>query len=647
MPSNSTENQQALHPGMRQLIAIAIVGVCLLAGLFWAHLQKEPSQTRYFDIRATQYAYTPHRIIVNKGDEVHMRLKAPDEVHGFFLEGEAIDAVIFPGRLMFNVREASQGKSFYVPKCEMSFIANKFCKFRYRCSVTCGSLHPFMQGELIVRPNHPLWAGLGAAVGMLLAGLYLMFARPSQADSSSRQPWRYDLFEHFPKLKWLLERRWFQFALLLPMLAAFLLLLIAGFWGTPIGNRNIIITCVWILWWFLLISIMIPFGGRIWCAACPFPFLGEWFQRRRLIGVGPDPARMWRGFKRWPTRFSNIWLQNVFFLALCTFSAPLVTRPVATAFVLAGMVLAATLIAMIYRYRSFCNYICPVSGFMSLYSMASMVEVRSRDTHVCGACRSKACKVGSEQGWGCPWDEHPGNMQRNNYCGMCMECFKTCPHDNMTLRARPLCSDDRIERFDEAWKAIIMINLALVYSVTLLGPWGTVKNWANISEVGDWGGFLIYTAIIWLSSLVVLPGIWGMLAAFGKRLSGSTKVGARTLFTRYSYLLVPLGLCAWIAFSIPLLMVNVTHIIATFSDPMGWGWNLFGTAHMPWTPILPEYLVYAQLPILLLGLGFCLKRGHTLATTLYEDRAQALRSLLPFSVAATVITAGFMLLFAG
>ena len=25
-------------------------------------------------------------------------------------------------------------------------------------------------------------------------------------------------------------------------------------------------------------------------------------------------------------------------------------------------------------------------------------------------------------------------MDRNNYCGFCMECIKTCPHDNMTLR---------------------------------------------------------------------------------------------------------------------------------------------------------------------------------------------------------------------
>jgi len=279
--------------------------------------------------------------------------------------------------------------------------------------------------------------------------------------------------------------------------------------------------------------------------------------------------------------------------------------------------------------------------------MASMVEIRSRDPQVCGQCRSKACVFGSDKGWGCPWAQNPGRMQRNNYCGMCMECIKTCPYDNMTLRARTFCADDRIERYDEAWKAFIMVTLALVYSVTLLGPWGTMKNWANISEMGDWIGFLIYAGGIWLSSLVVLPGLWALAAVIGKRLSGTGSIPARTLFLRYSYLLVPLGLCAWIAFSIPLIMVNVTHILSTVSDPMGWGWNLFGTANLPWTPIFPEYLIYVQLPVLLFGLAVCLGRGTALAESLYGDRRQGVRSLFPFALLSTGIIAAFMILFAG
>ena len=53
-------------------------------------------------------------------------------------------------------------------------------------------------------------------------------------------------------------------------------------------------------------------------------------------GVGRN--RMWELRKRWPKKLSNIWLQNIGFLGLCTFSALLLTRPVVSVPVFAGLV---------------------------------------------------------------------------------------------------------------------------------------------------------------------------------------------------------------------------------------------------------------------------------------------------------------------
>jgi len=634
----------AVQKILRRTAALCVVLACAAAFAVWPDPVRRGAEVRRFDIRATQYAYDPARIVVAQGDEVRIRLASRDVVHGFFMEGQDLDAFVYPGRLLFNLRRTSQGPA-YVPVEEMVFRADRFGKYRYRCSVTCGTLHPFMQGELIVEPNYPYRVGMGAAVGILLAGLLLMFtAKGGPAPASTR---RLDLVRAVPLVGWILRRRWLQFAFMLPGLAFLVLFVIAGFWGSPIGNRNIVITFVWILWWFLLIAVLLPLGSRIWCMACPFPFFGEWLQRRRLIGMRSDARTMWRRFRSWPARLSNIWLQNFFFLALCTFSAVLVTRPAATATVLFGLVLAATALSAVYRHRAFCNFLCPVSGFLSLYAMAALVEVRPRDPAACRGCRDKACVAGSDSGWGCPWAQNPGRLQRNNYCGMCMECIKACPNDNMTLNLRPFCSDVRIKSADEAWKALIMVSLALVYSVTLLGSWGKVKAWANVSEVGDWVGFFTYAAIIWCGSLAVLPGVWALACALGSRLAGSGHVSVQTLFRRYAYVLVPLGLTAWAAFSVPLVMINWSYIQATASDPLGWGWNLLGTADIRWRPLFPEYLVYVQLPLLLVGLVYALKRGYAIAFSLWEDRRKAALSLMPTALVCTAVVMTFITLFAG
>lgn len=125
---------------------------------------------RYITIKANKYAYDPPVLRVNKGDTIHLSLVSGDVTHGFFLEGYDLDAQIPPGDFNFKVRRPSRS-SDYKSTDEVSFVANKSGKYRYRCSNTCGFMHPFMQGELIVNPNslYPTSTGMlfGLAVGML------------------------------------------------------------------------------------------------------------------------------------------------------------------------------------------------------------------------------------------------------------------------------------------------------------------------------------------------------------------------------------------------------------------------------------------------------------------------------------------------
>jgi ferredoxin len=423
---------------------------------------------------------------------------------------------------------------------------------------------------------------------------------------------------------------------------------VAGLAGSPVGNRNIIVTIVWILWWFLLIAILVPVGGRAWCLACPLPFFGEWLGRGRLLR-GPRPAAPPGRSRprRWPARFRNLWVQNLLFIAICSVSTILVTRPSLTAIVLLALVAGAIAVHAAWERRTFCRYLCPLNGWMSLYAMTAMTEVRARASAVCGTCGRRSCVKGTDAAWPCPWLAVPYRLDRNNHCGLCMECVKACPNGNVTLHLRPFCSDRAVRGLDEAWMAFVMIVLAVAYSVTLLGPWRTVRQWANVTEAGDWTGFAIHTATVWVAALAVMPGIWYGASWISATWLAGGRIAPRDVFVRYSFMLVPLGLMAWIGFSLPLVLVNHTHITSSLSDPLGFGWDLFGTAAQRWEPFIPSAIPYMQVALLLAGLATAFTSGRHVARDLCGASRAAVRSLLPHAAVCIAITLVLLRLYAG
>ncbi|HET6383719.1 MAG TPA: hypothetical protein VFJ58_10030 [Armatimonadota bacterium] len=137
-------------------------------------------RNRTIKITARKYAYDPPVIRLNQGDHVTIYLKSADVTHGFYLEGYDIDAHISPEEKPL-LRHPSYERD-YKKVNNIQFVANKTGKFHYRCSVTCGYMHPFMLGEMVVAPNHPFGAGVGAAFGLMLAMLVLSAGRGAKRE---------------------------------------------------------------------------------------------------------------------------------------------------------------------------------------------------------------------------------------------------------------------------------------------------------------------------------------------------------------------------------------------------------------------------------------------------------------------------------
>jgi heme/copper-type cytochrome/quinol oxidase subunit 2 len=108
---------------------------------------------RTFHIIASRFEYSPAILTVNPGDRVTIELTTTDVVHGLSLDSYNLAVTADPGQT-----------------ARLTFIASRPGSFRFRCTVTCGNMHPFMIGKLKVGHNTLLWRAVALAGLALLAG---------------------------------------------------------------------------------------------------------------------------------------------------------------------------------------------------------------------------------------------------------------------------------------------------------------------------------------------------------------------------------------------------------------------------------------------------------------------------------------------
>lgn len=630
---------------MKRILLISTVVLLSLTTFSCSQAEANVSskgKVRHIELRAKRFSYTPSTITVNKGDKLVLKLISEDVTHGFFLDGYDVEFYVHPGETR-----------------EVIINADKAGKFIFRCSKTCGEFHPYMVGHLKVLPNTRF---LGATLLVALLGLgSLGFSLRSKGNPNPHEKlfgliplnWRFELTK-FKIVRQLLKSRWFPLVPILINLFIFAIILVAGFvGGLSSGNYNFGIMIVWILWWVLLMIIMVPVIGRFWCMVCPFPLFGDWLQRLKLVKVGRQKSFGLN--KRWPNEIRNLWPLVILFFVSTWFSGFFTVRPFATFIFLSIIIGTATVVALIYGKRTFCLFMCPVSGFQGLYANFSLCEVRVKDPEVCKGHTPKTCVVGNEKGYGCPWMEQPYDLNRNTYCGLCMECFKSCPHDNMAFNLRPFGADLLAERkrtddkyrrrgLDEAFKALTMIGIFMVFFTAFQSPSGEFKDMVRATTLSGYFSYITEAAFV---DFLFIPGLFLLFAYLSKKFSRNREVKLKDVFVNFSYCLVPIGLGIWAAFSLGIIFPNGSYILHILSDPFAWGWDLFGTAKYPWSPFLTGAMPFLQITLILAGLLFALDYGFKFARQTFATITEAKRGWIPMLVFLVGINIYFMNLFVG
>jgi hypothetical protein len=106
--------------------------------------------------------------------------------------------------------------------------------------------------------------------------------------------------------------------------------------------------------------------------------------------------------------------------------------------------------------------------------------------------------------------------------------------------------------------------------------------------------------------------------------------------------LIPIALVYAVSHYFSLLVGQGQAAIQLASDPLGQGWNLFGTADMTvdLTPLSPNTIWYVQVAALLAGHVAGLMLAHDRAVELFLRSRQALHTQYPFLVLMVLYTVG-------
>jgi len=207
----------------------------------------------------------------------------------------------------------------------------------------------------------------------------------------------------------------------------FMLIIYLGFLGSQTPGYNISLELTWGLWEPLIILSCI-LTARIWCAFCPVGALSSLVSRKYGL------KRNIPSFIRSNGGYLAAAGLGLIFLSEVVFNMP--SSPRATAMLILSIFLPAVILALVYRRRIWCRFLCPLGKLVGFLSRCSPLELRANYNICNNDCRDHSCYVGNDYQAGCPVFEAPFVLHSNQECILCGDCIKSCPHQSPVLNLR-------------------------------------------------------------------------------------------------------------------------------------------------------------------------------------------------------------------
>jgi hypothetical protein len=253
-----------------------------------------------------------------------------------------------------------------------------------------------------------------------------------------------------------------------------------------------------------------------------------------------------------------------------------------------------------------------------LLARFSPTEVRVLDPAVCQEC-SLSCR------------------DLDGDCIDCYACFRQAAAAQRQWNLRPFAVG--LARHETITVSQMVFVLLLLATVTFDGfmatpVWGEVESALLTAPPPLGGGNMTLVRTL---GLLLVPGlfielymIFGFLMAVmsGKRLS------TLRLARAFTFSLVPIAIAYHMAHYFSFLLIHGQRIIALLSDPLGNGWNIFGTAayRIDIGIVGARFAWYSAVVAIVLGHVIAVYLAHLVAMRLLRNRTAAIRSQYPMLV---------------
>jgi len=453
----------------------------------------------------------------------------------------------------------------------------------------------------------PLWLylyGAAAAVVLAFVPLALYSRKTPDADDAYRYP-RFDLFGIL-WLRALLTSRLLLGGLRALSVFLFFVVVISGLVGLQSGF-NIAPTFVWITWWVGL-SFFTALVGNLWPLVNPLSVLFDWAEvLARRLGLR-DNLELGESYPGalgiWPAvglYLVFVWFENVF-------SGSYVPRNIA--FFALGYSLI-TLYAMAYFGKeTWLRHGEAFSVFFGLLGRFAPTEVRVKTPGICQGC--DACEPGR--------------------CVNCYACFRRADPDERELNLRPFAVGLRLPQ-------IALPGVAAFVIVVLAGV-----TFDGLLETPLWLEIVRLTPVDQTLGVMLLPllffGIYLGFVELSRIFGGGGEAGFGQFAAAYAFSLVPIAIAYQMAHYYTYLLIQGQMIFSLISDPLGWGWNLFGTAGFDprYGIVGASFVWYSQVALIVVGHVIAVYLAHSISLRLLRDPGRAFRSQLPMLVLMVLYT---------